>query len=187
MFRGSKVLCETSRNFPSRFRRTPRKLFQSRRKAARPTPRSPSKEWVAACSRSRCAIVATPPRHLCGANWRDALGDPRLSEEIEKGDQNASGRGRSDPPETQTFEGGREMNDDDFELVHGSGNVFRDLGIANPEVEQLKAILAAKIIGILDDQKLTVRRAHELTGFAAADFSRVRQAKLSRFTVDRLM
>ncbi len=28
--------------------------------------------------------------------------------------------------------------------------------------------LAAKIIGILDDQKLTVRRAHELTGFAAA-------------------
>lgn len=76
---------------------------------------------------------------------------------------------------------------DDFELVHGSGNVFRDLGIANPEVEQLKAILAAKIIGILDGQKLTVRGAHVLTGFAAADFSRVRQAKLSRFTIDRLM
>jgi len=57
----------------------------------------------------------------------------------------------------------------------------------NPKVEQLEAILAAKIIGILDDQELTVRRAHELTGFAAADFSRVRQAKLSRFTVDRLM
>jgi predicted XRE-type DNA-binding protein len=76
---------------------------------------------------------------------------------------------------------------DDFELVHGSGNVFRDLGLANPEIEQLKAILSAKIIGVLDNQKLTVRRAHELTGFAAADFSRVRQAKLSRFTVDRLM
>jgi len=76
---------------------------------------------------------------------------------------------------------------DDLELVHGSGNVFRDLGIANPEVEQLKAILAAKIIGILDEQGLTVRRAHERTGFAAADFSRVRQAKLARFTIDRLM
>ena len=79
------------------------------------------------------------------------------------------------------------MTDDDVELIHGSGNVFRDLGLPNPEVEQLKAILATKIIGILDDQKLTVRRAHELTGFAAADFSRVRQAELSRFTVDRLM
>ena len=65
---------------------------------------------------------------------------------------------------------------DDLELVHGSGNVFRDLGIANPEAEQLKAILAAKIIGILDEQGLTVRRAHELTGFAAADFSRAWQA-----------
>jgi predicted XRE-type DNA-binding protein len=46
---------------------------------------------------------------------------------------------------------------------------------------------AAGIIGALDGENLTVRRAHELTGFAASDFSRVRQAKLSRFTVDRLM
>ena len=78
-------------------------------------------------------------------------------------------------------------HDDDMELIHGSGNVFRDLGLPNPEVEQLKAILATKIIGVLNDQSLTVRRAHERTGFAAADFSRVRQAKLSRFTIDRLM
>jgi hypothetical protein len=34
---------------------------------------------------------------------------------------------------------------------------------------------------------LVVRRAHELTGFAAADFSRVRQAKLQRFTIERLI
>ena len=79
------------------------------------------------------------------------------------------------------------MTDDDFELVHGSGNVFRDIGHPNPEVEHLKAVLAARIIGVLDDQALTVRRAHELTGFAAADFSRVRRAKLDRFTIDRLM
>jgi predicted XRE-type DNA-binding protein len=76
---------------------------------------------------------------------------------------------------------------DDIELVHGTGNVFRDLGLPNPEAEQLKAILATKIIAVLDTQNISVRRAHELTGFAAADFSRVRQAKLSRFTIDRLM
>jgi predicted XRE-type DNA-binding protein len=79
------------------------------------------------------------------------------------------------------------MTEDKLELVHGSGNVFRDLRLANPEAEQLKSSLAAEIIGVLDGRKLTVRRAHELTGFAAADFSRVRQAKLSRFTVDRLL
>ncbi|HUZ66859.1 MAG TPA: helix-turn-helix transcriptional regulator [Beijerinckiaceae bacterium] len=76
---------------------------------------------------------------------------------------------------------------DDMGLVHGSGNVFRDFGRPNPEIDQLKAILAANIIGVLDAEEMTVRRAHELTGFAAADFSRVRRAKLGRFTIDRLM
>ena len=79
------------------------------------------------------------------------------------------------------------MSDDDFDLVRGSGNVFRDFALPNPELEQLRSILAARIIKALDEQKLSVRRAHELTGFAAADFSRVRRANLGRFTVDRLM
>jgi predicted XRE-type DNA-binding protein len=79
------------------------------------------------------------------------------------------------------------MSDDDFDLVHGSGNVFHDFGDANAEVLQLKAILAGKIVEVLDEQKISVRRAQEVTGFSAADFSRVRQAKLQRFTVDRLI
>jgi len=77
--------------------------------------------------------------------------------------------------------------DDSMELVRGSGNVFRDFGYANADVMQLKAILAAKIIGILDDDKLTVRRAEEITGVAASDFSRIRKVKLDRFTIDRMM
>ena len=76
---------------------------------------------------------------------------------------------------------------DDFDLVRGSGNVFRDFGHANADLEQLRSILAARIIKALDERGLTVRRAQELTGFAAADFSRVRRANLGRFTVDRLM
>jgi len=77
--------------------------------------------------------------------------------------------------------------DDELDVVHGSGNVFRDLGLPNPDLEQLRAILAAWIVRVLDEEGLTVRRAQELTGFAAADFSRIRRAKLGRFTVDRLM
>lgn len=76
---------------------------------------------------------------------------------------------------------------DDPDLVRGSGNIFRDLDLPEPELEQLRSILAARIIKALDEQGLTVRRAQELTGFAAADFSRVRRANLGRFTVDRLM
>ena len=79
------------------------------------------------------------------------------------------------------------MNDEPLELVHGSGNLFADFGYPNADAEQLKAILAAQIIGILEDRGLTVRNAQDLTGIAAADFSRIRKTKLGRFTIDRLM
>ena len=36
-----------------------------------------------------------------------------------------------------------------LDAVRGSGNVFRDLGRENPDVEQLKAILVAEIIKAL--------------------------------------
>ena len=74
-----------------------------------------------------------------------------------------------------------------IKLVHGSGNVFRDTGHPNADVEQLKCLLAAEIIKTLDRRGLTVRAAAEITGIAAADFSRIRNVDLDRFTVDRLM
>lgn len=74
-----------------------------------------------------------------------------------------------------------------IEVVHGGGNVFRDLGHPNADVEQLKSILAAKIIKSLDREALSVRAAHAKTGVAAADFSRIRNVDLSRFTIDRLL
>jgi predicted XRE-type DNA-binding protein len=74
-----------------------------------------------------------------------------------------------------------------LEVVRGSGNVFRDLGYKNPDVLQFKSLLAAEIINALDRKRLTVRAAHSYTGIAAADFSRIRNADLGRFTVDRLM
>ena len=48
---------------------------------------------------------------------------------------------------------------DDIELVRGSGNAFRDFGVANPDLEQGKAILAARIIEILDERGLSLRKA----------------------------
>ncbi|HUI57745.1 MAG TPA: XRE family transcriptional regulator [Bryobacteraceae bacterium] len=65
--------------------------------------------------------------------------------------------------------------------------MFRDLGRDNADLEQLKALLAAEIIKALDREELTVRAAQTRTGFAAADFSRIRNADLGRFTADRLM
>jgi predicted XRE-type DNA-binding protein len=79
------------------------------------------------------------------------------------------------------------MKGEKLEVVRGSGNVFRDLGHENADAEQFKAILAAEIIKALDRERLTLRAAHGRTGIAAADFSRIRNADLGRFTVDRLI
>ena len=75
----------------------------------------------------------------------------------------------------------------DLELERGLSNIFADLGIEDANVRQLRAILAAEIIKTLDAERLTVRDAEARTGIAAADFSRIRQVKLDRFTIDRLM
>ncbi len=84
-------------------------------------------------------------------------------------------------------EGDVGMKKEKLEVLRGSGNVFRDLGHKNADAEQFKAILAAEIIKAIDRERLTVRAAHKRTGIAAADFSRIRNADLGRFTVDRLM
>jgi predicted XRE-type DNA-binding protein len=79
------------------------------------------------------------------------------------------------------------MKSEKLEVVKGSGNVFRDLRHKNADANQFKAILAAEIIKALDRDGLSVRGAQSRTGIAAADFSRIRNADLGRFTVDRLM
>lgn len=76
---------------------------------------------------------------------------------------------------------------EEIELERGSDNVYRDFGEADADVLQAKARLAARIIGELDDRELSVRKAEKLTGFAASDFSRIRNADLGRFTIDRLI
>ena len=79
------------------------------------------------------------------------------------------------------------MKENGKDWVEGSGNVFRDFGDPQADLKQAKAILAARIIAALDERELTVRKAASATGFAAADFSRIRNADLGRFTLDRLM
>lgn len=79
------------------------------------------------------------------------------------------------------------MSEDTFKPVNGSGNVFHDLGDPHADLKQAKAILAARIIAVLDERELSVGQAATLTEFAAADFSRIRNADLGRFTLDRLM
>ena len=127
-------------------------------------------------------------RNCPSTRYLTIVGDSRVSEEIEIGDQDSEGRDRPCPGSAGTIEKGTAaMNERDFERVEGSGNVFHDFNDPHADLKQAKAILAAQIIAVLDDRTLTVRKAARLTGFAAADFSRIRNADLGRFTLDRLM
>ena len=79
------------------------------------------------------------------------------------------------------------MKPEPLEVIHGSGNLYRDFGYSDADSLLLRDVLAAEIIKTLDRKKLTVRQAQERTGIAAADFSRIRNCDLKRFTLDRLM
>ena len=65
------------------------------------------------------------------------------------------------------------MNENEFELVEGSGNIFRDFGASDADVKQAKAILAARVIAVLEERGLTAREAGEITGYPAVEMSRV--------------
>ena len=74
-----------------------------------------------------------------------------------------------------------------LDIVKGSGNFFRDMGEKEADVKQTKALLAAEIVRILDKEKLSVRAAEKVSGYNYSDFSRIRNAELTRFTIDKLM
>ena len=79
------------------------------------------------------------------------------------------------------------MKKEQLKLIRGSGNIYRDFNMADADVRQLKAILAAEIIKTLDRGGLSVRKAQSVTGIDAGDFSRVRNADFRRISVERLM
>jgi predicted XRE-type DNA-binding protein len=79
------------------------------------------------------------------------------------------------------------MKKDDLELVRGSGNVYRDFERPNADLEQARAVTAAKIIRIIDERELSTRDAERLTGVSYSEFSRIRNTQLGRFTLDRMI
>jgi predicted XRE-type DNA-binding protein len=79
------------------------------------------------------------------------------------------------------------MKNADMELLRGGGNVYRDFGRPDAGLEQARAIIAAKIIHILNGRKLSIRDAEKLTGVSHSEFSRIRNTQLRRFTLDRMI
>jgi predicted XRE-type DNA-binding protein len=73
----------------------------------------------------------------------------------------------------------------EFEV--SSGNVFADLGVAQPEEALLKADLALTISELIEQRGLTQKEAAALLGETQPHVSQLTRGQLRGFSVERLM
>ena len=69
----------------------------------------------------------------------------------------------------------------------GSGNIFADLGLPNPEEHQLKAALVVQLERLIKARKLTQTAAAEQIGIKQPDLSNILRGHYQGFSVERLM
>jgi len=72
-------------------------------------------------------------------------------------------------------------------VTQSSGNVFADMGLANPEERLLKARLASLIFDIMESREWTQSTAANVLGITQPDVSNITNGRLKNFSVERLM
>jgi len=72
-------------------------------------------------------------------------------------------------------------------VTEGSGNVFADLGLPNPEQELLKAQLTLQIYTILKDSGMTQVEIAKILGVRQPQVSLLMRNRAGNFSVGRLM
>src|SRR5579859_3750606 len=72
-------------------------------------------------------------------------------------------------------------------VTEGSGNIFADLGLPNPEQELLKAQLTLQIYAILKDSGMTQVEMAKILGVQQPQVSLLMRNRAGNFSVGRLM
>ena len=76
---------------------------------------------------------------------------------------------------------------DDTTVTIGSGNVFADMGLPNPEERLVKARLARFINKAIEDKGWTQQQTAEVLGIAQPKVSDMSRGRLKNFSVERLI
>ncbi len=71
-------------------------------------------------------------------------------------------------------------------VERGSGNVFADLGIANPDLALAKAELVRRLRDVLTERKLTQVQAAKLLGLDQPKVSALVRGRVEGYSIDRL-
>jgi predicted XRE-type DNA-binding protein len=74
-----------------------------------------------------------------------------------------------------------------IEVEEGSGNVFADIGLPNPEERLAKASLAIRVAEVIRARRLTQAGAARLLKIDQPKVSRLLRGQLSGFSSERLM
>jgi predicted XRE-type DNA-binding protein len=72
-------------------------------------------------------------------------------------------------------------------VVTGSGNVFADLGLPNPDQRLAKAQLIQRIAEVIKERELTQKQAGTLLKIDQAKVSKLVQGRLSEFSTSTLI
>jgi predicted XRE-type DNA-binding protein len=72
-------------------------------------------------------------------------------------------------------------------VTKGSGNVFADLGLSNPEQELIKARLTLQVHKVIKARGLTQAQAGAILGIKQPHVSALMRNRVGNFSVGRLM
>ncbi len=76
---------------------------------------------------------------------------------------------------------------DDTRIVHGTRNVFADLGFPEPEIHLLKAELVLRMMRVMRRRGLTQVRAAKLMGIKQPDVSNLVRGRFRGYSIERLL
>jgi len=73
------------------------------------------------------------------------------------------------------------------QVTRGSGNVFADLGLPNPEQRLVKAGLVLQVHNVIEARGLTQMEVASITGVAQPKISELMRGRSQGFSTDRLL
>ena len=76
---------------------------------------------------------------------------------------------------------------EEIQFEESSGNVFKDLGLPNPEERLAKSRLASMIYDIIKERGLTQKEATKILGITQSKVSTLRNGRLGGFSIERLL
>lgn len=70
--------------------------------------------------------------------------------------------------------------------IKSTGNIFKDMGLDNPDESLAKARIASMIYDIIESRDLTQKTAGDILGVSQPKISALRNGRLEGFSIERL-